>query len=114
MKICQMSYSGTNSVFIRILLNKKYALPYKVVDAVVEHFVGFTADKRQMPVVWHHALLVFAQRYRNVLTRQQKEQMRGLLKKQHHHIMTDQIRRELFAGRVRGEKQKPASGMDLS
>jgi len=26
-----MAYSGTNSFFIRVLLDKKYALPYRVV-----------------------------------------------------------------------------------
>ena len=30
-----------NNIFFRILLNKKYALPYRVVDAVVFHFLGF-------------------------------------------------------------------------
>lgn len=30
LKIAEMDYSGTNSFFIRVLLDKKYALPYKV------------------------------------------------------------------------------------
>lgn len=30
-----MPYSGTNSFFLRVLLDKKYALPYRVVDALV-------------------------------------------------------------------------------
>lgn len=39
LKIAEMEYSGANSIFIRILLDKKYALPYRVVDAIVNHFV---------------------------------------------------------------------------
>ena len=31
--------TGANSIFMRILLDKKYALPYRVVDAVVYHFL---------------------------------------------------------------------------
>lgn len=31
----EMPYSGTNSFFLRVLLDKKYALPYRVVDALV-------------------------------------------------------------------------------
>jgi len=31
LRIAEMEYSGTNSWFIRILLDKKYALPYRVV-----------------------------------------------------------------------------------
>ncbi len=39
LKLVEMEYTGANSIFIRILLDKKYALPYRVVDAVVHHFV---------------------------------------------------------------------------
>lgn len=41
LKIAEMEYSGANSVFLRTLLDKKYALPYRVVDAAVYHFVRF-------------------------------------------------------------------------
>lgn len=37
--LAAMDYSGPNSLFIRVLLDKKYALPYKVVDALVFHFI---------------------------------------------------------------------------
>ena len=30
-----MEYCGTTSFFIRTLLDKKYALPYRVIDALV-------------------------------------------------------------------------------
>ena len=39
LKIAEMDYTGANSIFLRALLDKKYALPYRVVDAVVFHFV---------------------------------------------------------------------------
>jgi hypothetical protein len=41
LKIAEMDYSGANSIFIRILLDKKYALPYRVIDAIVNHFVQY-------------------------------------------------------------------------
>ena len=31
LRIADMEYSGTNSFFVQVLLNKKYALPYRVV-----------------------------------------------------------------------------------
>lgn len=34
LRIADMAYSGTNSFFIRVLLDKKYALPYRVVSAL--------------------------------------------------------------------------------
>lgn len=39
LKLAEMDYNGANSIFLRILFDKKYALPYRVVDAVVFHFL---------------------------------------------------------------------------
>ena len=36
LRIADMEYSGTNSFFIQVLLNKKYALPYRVVSFSVK------------------------------------------------------------------------------
>jgi essential nuclear protein 1 len=61
---------GPNSLFIRVLVDKKYALPYKVVDALVFHFIRLSntykakkGESEKLPVLWHQSLLVFAQRY---------------------------------------------------
>lgn len=50
LKLAEMPYSGTNSLFIKVLLNKKYALPKRVIDALVNHFTIFEEDSRQLPV----------------------------------------------------------------
>lgn len=50
LKLAEMPYSGSNSLFIKILLNKKYALPRRVVDAVVNHFCAFDSESRVLPV----------------------------------------------------------------
>lgn len=39
LKIAEMDYSGSNSIFLRVFIDKKYALPYRVIDAVVYHFL---------------------------------------------------------------------------
>lgn len=39
LKIAEMNYSGANSIFIRTLIEKRYALPFRVVDAIVHHFI---------------------------------------------------------------------------
>ena len=95
LKIAEMEYTGANSIFIRILLDKKYALPYRVIDALVKHFVRFRNDSRKMPVLWHQALLVFCQRYKIDLNTEQKSQIMDLIKHQSHYQMTPEIRREL-------------------
>lgn len=39
LKIAEMDYTGPNSIFLRIFFDKKYALPYRVIDACVYHFL---------------------------------------------------------------------------
>ncbi|EFA85922.1 bystin [Heterostelium album PN500] len=89
-------YNGATSIFIRTLIDKKYSLPYRVISDLVRHFVNFTEERRQLPVLWHAALLTFAQRYKNDISHDQKEAIRILLRQQTHHIITHEIRRELF------------------
>ncbi|KAG8639519.1 hypothetical protein MANES_14G150400v8 [Manihot esculenta] len=62
LKLAEMEYCGTTSYFIKLLLEKKYALPYRVLDAVVAHFMRFLDETRIMPVIWHQSLLAFVQR----------------------------------------------------
>ncbi|EDW05592.1 bystin [Drosophila mojavensis] len=101
LKICEMNYSGANSIFIRYFLDKRYALPYRVIDAAVFHFLRFEQDKRELPVLWHQSLLTFAQRYKNDISSEQKEALLQLLKKKSHPKITPDIRRELQAAQCR-------------
>lgn len=36
--------------------------PTPKVDAMVDHFVRFEKEEREMPVIWHQSLLAFVQR----------------------------------------------------
>lgn len=103
MKICTMPYSGSNSLFIRVLIDKRYALPYRVIDALVAHFVSFKNETRPLPVLWHQSLLSFAQRYKEELTAEQKKQLKYLLREKNHPKITPEIQRELFNSKCRGE-----------
>ncbi|KAF5093677.1 hypothetical protein D0Z00_003928 [Geotrichum galactomycetum] len=104
-------YSGPISLFIKVLLDKKYALPYKVVDSVVFHFMRFRAPKttnkaeQNLPVMWHQALLVFAQRYKNDITEDQRDGLLEVIKIQSHPAITPEIRRELMSGAPRVEDE---------
>ncbi|KAF3949495.1 hypothetical protein CMV_024638 [Castanea mollissima] len=62
----EVNYCGTTSFFIKLLLEKKYALTYRVLDATVAHFMRFLEDSRMMPVIWHQSLLAFVQRCHGV------------------------------------------------
>ncbi|KAJ9589097.1 hypothetical protein L9F63_017601, partial [Diploptera punctata] len=45
LKIAEMDYNGANSIFLRIFFDKKYALPYRVVDAAVFHFLRIEGSR---------------------------------------------------------------------
>ncbi|KAL4738104.1 Bystin-domain-containing protein [Aspergillus similis] len=107
--------TGAVNTFIRVFLEKKYALPYKVIDALVFHFLRFraadpaedsmtdgTSKAYKLPVLWHQSLLVFAQRYRNDITEDQREALLDLLLVRGHKDIGPEVRRELLAGRGRG------------
>lgn len=95
LKLAEMEYNGANSIFLRLLLDKKYALPFRVLDALVAHFLSFRNEKRVLPVLWHQSLLTLAQRYKADLASEQKTALQELLKLQTHPHISAEIRREL-------------------
>ncbi|KAH9827467.1 rRNA processing protein Bystin [Teratosphaeria destructans] len=123
--------AGACNIFIRTLLEKKYALPYRVVDALVFHFLRFRATQQdgdidmsgaskkgmlneKLPVLWHQCLLAFAQRYKNEITEDQREALLDLLLVRGHKQIGPEVRRELLEGRGRGVLAEPveANGGD--
>jgi essential nuclear protein 1 len=105
LKLAELPYAGTTSFFLRVLLDKKYALPFRVVDALVDHFLRFKNETRAVPVVWHQSLLAFAQRYKSVIRAEDKLRLRKLVDTQHHYLIGPEIKRELSQGKSRGEAE---------
>lgn len=103
LRLAEMDYTGPNSLFIRVLLDKKYALPYKVVDALVMHFHRFANDPREMPVLWHQSLLVFVQRYKQDMVAEQKDLLLEVFRKKNHPGITPEARREIVHSEARDE-----------
>uniref|UniRef100_A0A915HMX0 Bystin n=1 Tax=Romanomermis culicivorax TaxID=13658 RepID=A0A915HMX0_ROMCU len=111
LKIAEMNYSGANSLFLRILIDKKYTLPFRVIDGLVEHFLKFSTDDRQLPVLWHQSLLAFVQRYKADLSTEQKEHLMELIKTHYHHQISPEVRWELSTAQSRDvEDQEPIVG----
>jgi essential nuclear protein 1 len=69
---------GPTSLFIRVLLDKKHALPYKVLDAIVFNFIrrADTHSPGALSILWHRNLLVFCQRYAANIAPEQKYALR--------------------------------------
>ena len=103
--------SPSTHLFLRILLDKKYALPYRVLDSLVLYFLSSgnaTSSHTALTVLWHQSLLVFAQRYKSELVPQQKDAILEMLgrvktKGQGHVAISAEVRRELVNSTCRGE-----------
>ena len=77
----------------------------------------FQNDKRQLPVLWHQALLTFVQRYKSDIASEQKEALLELLKAHTHHEITNEVRRELVNSKSRdleNEDENSQHSMDLN
>ncbi|KAF8556261.1 Bystin-domain-containing protein [Imleria badia] len=113
LRIAQMDYTGPNSLFIRVLIDKKYQLPYKVVDALVFHFIRLSntykarsrGDTEKLPVLWYQSLLAFCQRYSPDLTPDQKDALLDVVRVNPHPQIGPEVRRELVNSVARGEPQ---------
>ena len=104
LKLTEMPFCGANALFLRTLLLKKYALPYKVLDELVNYFAAFAEQQdEQLTLLWHQCLLAFAQHYKTEITHEQKQQLKALMRVHAHGMVTPEIRRELFSARNRGD-----------
>ena len=117
-QLTKRPFRPATTVFIRVLIEKKYALPYQTVDELVFYFMRFRnaaqsqemqidgvqsqqSEEIELPVVWHKAFLAFAQRYKNDITDDQRDFLLETVRQRFHPGMGPEIRRELLAGKPR-------------
>lgn len=65
---------------------------------------SFERDSRELPVLWHQAFLTFVQRYKADISSEQRDALLEMLRKQTHHSITPEIRRELQNAKCRDEE----------
>ncbi len=124
-------------------MDKKYALPYKVVDGLVFHFIRLSntykakkGESEKLPVLWHQSLLVFVQRYVTDqqyisptefsltpgvpanryaadLTPDQKDALLDVIRATPHPQIGPEVRRELVNSAVRGEPRLPVGDVEM-
>lgn len=116
-QLVQREFNPATTVFIRVLIEKKYALPYQTLDELVFYFMRFRKAAQEeamgeeindekmppLPIVWHKAFLAFAQRYKNDITDDQRDFLLETVRQRFHHGIGPEIRRELLAGQPRME-----------
>ncbi|TFK56029.1 Bystin-domain-containing protein [Heliocybe sulcata] len=121
MRLASMDYTGSCSLFIRVLLDKKHALPYKVLDALVFHFIRLSntykaksrGDSDKLPVLWHQSLLVFCQRYAADLSPDQKDALLDVVRVHFHPQIGPEVRRELVSSVSRGEPRSEDKDVEM-
>jgi essential nuclear protein 1 len=125
-------------LFIRILIDKKHQLPYKVLDALVFHFIRLSntykargrGESEKLPVLWHQSLLSFCQRYISHralrswlttfgryaadLTPDQKDALLDVVRASPHPQIGPEVRRELVNSVARGEPRPEADDVQMS
>ncbi|KAH3683432.1 hypothetical protein WICPIJ_005589 [Wickerhamomyces pijperi] len=124
--LLEMEFSPATTVFIRVLLEKKYALPYQIIDNLVYYFMRFRVVKEDamdedsskakaapLPVVWHKAFLAFAQRYKNDITEDQRDFLLETVRQRGHKDIGPEIRRELLAGNARLPPKEKDADVDM-
>ncbi|KIJ26986.1 hypothetical protein M422DRAFT_216042 [Sphaerobolus stellatus SS14] len=114
-------YSGPSSLFIRVLLDKKYALPFQTLDLLVHYFVRISntykaglGESEELPVLWHQSLLVFCQRFAPDLAPDQKDALLDVIRVHPHPQISLEIRRELINSVSRGEPRHDDGDVDMA
>lgn len=97
LKIAEMPHSPARCVFLMDLISKNYALPYRVLDGIVDHFTRYTHDDQiELNVQWHQTLLKFCQLYTRDIASEQREAIMDLIKHRTHPQMSPEIRHLLL------------------
>lgn len=109
--LSQLPFSPTTCLVMTVIIEKNYALPYRVIDSMVDCFMKMKDDERPLPLLWHKCLLSFAQRFKTELTEDQKEKLKRLMRVHSHHAITPEVRRELFSAKNRGDAMEPDANL---
>jgi Bystin len=65
-------YASMLLIHLSLLCCKRiYSL--QVIGALINHFMRFVGETRELPVLWHRSLLVFVQRYKKDISQADRE-----------------------------------------
>lgn len=94
LRLIKPPYSGPKFIFLKTLLDKRYALPMSVVNEVGEYFCSFENCQEKLPVLWHQSLLVFVRRYKTDLGQEFRSRIVKLMAIHGHAAISPEIIKE--------------------
>lgn len=111
LKSIQFQYNGPVGVIIKIFIDKKFALPLSVINALAQYFPKFAENSEQiMPVLWFQTILSFAKSYRKYLSEGEKTLLKNLVKKKiKHSALSKEIVKEL----VKNDEIRPNQDLNI-
>ncbi|CAD8205943.1 unnamed protein product [Paramecium octaurelia] len=95
-KVAQLDFTGPVAVILKVLIEKKFSLPERALDEVIKYFMRYENDPREMPVIWHQMILRVCELYQ--LKSDHKDQLKKLISKKKHHLITKEIQKQLNKG----------------
>lgn len=95
LRLTSKNYSGTRAIILKSLLDKKYALPSRVIFSLKKYFISSKFDNHLPPVLWQQCFLIFVQRYKCEFSIDDQDEVIGLTKKYHHEEISNEIIREI-------------------
>ncbi|KAG9508481.1 Bystin, partial [Fragariocoptes setiger] len=97
LKIAELPFSAYSCVFMHALITKNYALPIRVVGALVDYFVRLKDEPDlHLPVAWHQMLLAFCELYSGDMSDDQRNYLIDLIRVHTHHQVTSVIRSHIL------------------
>lgn len=109
-KLAGMPLKGPTVYFMKLLLQKRYALPKRAIQSVCAYFQSYANYKEKLPVLWHQSLLELIKLYGGSLEESQFNGVVALCKKQSHYLITPTIFKEL----KRARKEQGGKSLDIS
>ncbi|CAK5073130.1 unnamed protein product [Meloidogyne enterolobii] len=92
LSISSLEYTSSRAYILQALIEKNYALPLRVLEGIVSHFLRMKNNKEiNLTVSWHSCLISFVQHYSNTLNNEQRNELIGLVKIHSHHKITPEI-----------------------
>ncbi|CRG99968.1 U3/U14 snoRNA-associated small subunit rRNA processing protein, putative [Plasmodium relictum] len=96
-QIFKFQWNSTIGYFLSIFFNKKYSFPKQFIGNCVEYFINFQNYPNQLTVIWHKALLMLVNNYKELLDENQIDKLKILIQKKNHPQLSSEILKHMYS-----------------